>query len=538
MGTNGGGGAATTTNKATSIVGMLLAVVVLAISQLASASAASANVDPTIHRSFADELTSNLYTKANECSSALGVSMAFSLLYPGSTGDGKEEIRNVLGYATTTTTDSDNNGGDDDNNIQQQLAWANVTERMLANSHGQCPKGAWDGVCNEEAPLLKIANSVWFDDGSVLNPDYEAAVGDHAKQIDLGAQDSPATVNEWVERSTNGLIDSVVEEGKPLYPPWELIAINSIYLKASWRHPFNEGKTNLDNFYGSASRNNEGVVSKAHFMNGVFDKFPYSHDAIPGYQIVQLPFTESQMSMVLVLPLSDGVGPVSSAELLPALNGMEPVRIALSVPKFRFESTYEDGLKDAIVRTGIVAPFAGGSFCNLFKDDDENNNNNNNGCNNNALFIDRIIQKTVIDVHEVGVEAAAVTAIMMGRGAPVRDPVDPISMTCDHPFQFFIHDASEDLVLFEGRLGAPEVPEGEPAEPLLAAARGGDGKEFWSEAFYVDVVEPPEYEVVEPRASSTPVEAKSSSIRNFICGNKCFSLIFGALLALALGFFL
>ena len=47
---------------------------------------------------FADELTSTLYTNANECSSALGVSMAFSLIYPGSTGDGLEEIRDTLYY--------------------------------------------------------------------------------------------------------------------------------------------------------------------------------------------------------------------------------------------------------------------------------------------------------------------------------------------------------------------------------------------------------------------------------------------------------
>jgi len=58
----------------------------------------SANVKPSKQQSFADELTSILYTKENECTSALGVSMAFSLVYPGCTGDGITEIREVMGY--------------------------------------------------------------------------------------------------------------------------------------------------------------------------------------------------------------------------------------------------------------------------------------------------------------------------------------------------------------------------------------------------------------------------------------------------------
>ena len=112
---------------------------------------------------------------------------------------------------------------------------------MLGSANGE--ELAW-----AEKPLLKIANSVWFDDGDTLDPDYKSVVGDYAKQIDLVAADSPIIVNEWVDESTNGMITEIVSEDEPLFPPYVLVAINSIYLKAQWREQFQEANTNLDSF--------------------------------------------------------------------------------------------------------------------------------------------------------------------------------------------------------------------------------------------------------------------------------------------------
>ena len=51
---------------------------------------------------FADALTSSLYSKPNECSSALSVSMVFSLIYPGATNDGIIAMRDTFGYPDST----------------------------------------------------------------------------------------------------------------------------------------------------------------------------------------------------------------------------------------------------------------------------------------------------------------------------------------------------------------------------------------------------------------------------------------------------
>jgi len=211
------------------------------------------------------------------------------------------------------------------------------------------------------------------------------------------------------------------------------------------------------------------------------DYFGYSHDALPGYQVIDLPFDNSQMSMIFVLPKADGAESVTSTDVISASSSLQNTRVALSLPKFKFESKYEDELKDALFQLGIVAPFTEGSgaLCGIFEDTE--------GCEN--LIIDKVIQKTVIDVNEEGVEAAAVTMVGVSLTSVGPPPEDPVLMTLNHPFQFFIYDKDEELTLFEGRVGNPGLPEDEPQVELLDASHSDS--DFWPDNFYVDPVNPP-----------------------------------------------
>jgi serine protease inhibitor len=318
-----------------------------------------------------------------------------------------------------------------------------------------------------------------------LNFTYDLIMGGYAVQTDFEAQESPTIVNQWVENSTNGMIDSILEDDNPLFPLNVLIAINSIYLKASWYEQFSKWLTNLDTFYDSALRSNR--VSEAHFMKMV-RYFDYSHDALPGHQVIELPFDNSQMSMIFVLPFGDVAGRVQLTDLIGILDALELTRVALSLPKFKFESTYGvyGEIMSALTKLGIVAPFTAGSgaLCGMFE--------NISDCGN--LIIDLVIQKTIIDVNENGVEAAAVTVIMVIVGSSPMEPEEPLPpnpvlMILDHPFQFFIYNKGQGLMLFEGRLGLPEVPEAEPASPLLDAQHLD--ADFWLSSFGVNPIDPP-----------------------------------------------
>jgi len=180
--------------------------------------------------------------------------------------------------------------------------------------------------------------------------------------------------------------------------------------------------------------------------------------------------------MIIVLPLDDLFAPVLSVDVIVAVQSSDSLpitRVALALPKFKFESTYEDALKSALQSIGVVAPFVSGLCIRQGSCD---------------AFIDFIIQKTVIAVNELGVEAAAVTAIGVTESAP--PPELAYVVMCDHPFQFFIYDGTHNVVLFEGRVGNPGIPEGSTA--TLTMLHSNDT--FWSTNFYADTI------VVEPNA--------------------------------------
>jgi hypothetical protein len=69
------------------------------------------------------------------------------------------------------------------------------------------------------------------------------------------------------------------------------------------------------------------------------------------------------------------------------------------------------------------------------------------------LSISAVIHKAFINVHEEGTEAAAATAMVMGRGAAIaRNPI----FRADHPLLFLIRDNRTGRILFLGRMVNPE----------------------------------------------------------------------------------
>ena len=220
------------------------------------------------------------------------------------------------------------------------------------------------------------------------------------------------------------------------------------------------------------------VASTMHFMHHVIDFVSYSHEAVPGFQVMMLRFTGA-LSMIFALPTSESSGDVASATILEALPQLALARMAVALPKFQFESEYKNNLKAALQAIGLTAPFDGG-LCIYAS----------GGC----ALIDKIIQKTFINLNEDGVEAAAVTAIILVSGLP--PPETPILFMADHPFQFFIYDSTEELVIFEGRVGNPSVADDAPV-PQLQASHSESG--FWQTYFGVDEPIVPDLSNVTPR---------------------------------------
>lgn len=198
---------------------------------------------------FPDILTPILYNannSTNDCSSALGVSMAFGLVYPSMIDLAQEETASLFGFT----------------NDNMEIQWVE-TERTLEDPNdGSCVIDTNKPPCSPQYPTLQISNSIWLNAARTVNPDYASVVQDYVQTIDFAATDAGNLVNAWVNQSTNGLIDSIVDNGPLAGVP--LIAINTIYLKAEWAKPFRKDFTSQGVFYTSPARletPKEGLVS-------------------------------------------------------------------------------------------------------------------------------------------------------------------------------------------------------------------------------------------------------------------------------------
>jgi len=151
---------------------------------------------------------------------------------------------------------------------------------------------------------------------------------------------------------------------------------------------------------------------------------------------------------------------------------LERTRVAFALPKFKFESEYKDDLKAALLALGMTAPF---------EERPDNMCIVEGRCD---AFIDAIIQKTFIDVNEKGVEAAAVTAL--GLSLTSLPPPQAVLFLANRPFQFFLYDEVENLVIFEGQVGEPGV-----ASDSVATLEGNHADpDFWQTNFGIEAVMP------------------------------------------------
>lgn len=223
---------------------------------------------------------------------------------------------------------------------------------------------------------------------------------------------------------TNGKIDSILER---INPNDVMYLINAIYFKASWRYAFREEDTKAGTFH-----NSDGSEVELPMMHQSWAKYDYLDG--DGFAALRLPY-QGDASMYLFLPDRDS----SLPQFLDQLNGnawaewMDGFREGggdIVIP--RFEMEYNATLNDALKARGMEVAFgAGADFSDMGPGD---------------LWIDRVIHKAVVEVHEKGTEAAAATLVAVAQSSPAFT----FEFIVDRPFYFAITEDQTGSVLFMG----------------------------------------------------------------------------------------
>ena len=157
-------------------------------------------------------------------------------------------------------------------------------------------------------------------------------------------------------------------------------------------------------------------------------------------QVLEMPYVGGDLSMIVLLPqektglldLDDSLSVDTIGEWTRQLRQMQ-VRVLLP----RFKLTGEFNLPKTLKAMGMIVAFEGADFSGMTGQRD--------------LFISEVVHKAFIDVNEEGTEAAAATAVVMGRSIPSSIPV----FRADHPFLFLIRDNVTGSILFLGRVIDP-----------------------------------------------------------------------------------
>lgn len=337
--------------------------------------------------------------------------IALSMLYNGADGDTKEEIANLL------------------TEKQMEIEELNKSNASLMDLLTKA----------SEEIELNIANSIWlnkdFHFTEAFAEQMESYYQAELEEIDVLDAKTPNLINDWVANATNDKISEIIDG--PLDQDTVAYLINTIYFNGAWTDSFDEALTTERPFYGE-----EDQEVDLPFMT-MTKEFPYLENDL--FQAIKIPYGDGEMNMNIFLPKEE-VGLDTFSEQLTIENWetwdteFESKEGTLFLPKFTLE--YEITLNDLLQELGITTAFDPNqaNFSNMVQEDKE-------------LWLSQVKQKTFIDIHEKGTEAAGATSAEIKTTSM---PIDgPFYMEANRPFYLMITDDTN-AILFMGAIYQPE----------------------------------------------------------------------------------
>ena len=282
---------------------------------------------------------------------------------------------------------------------------------------------------------LGIVNATWAQKGFVMQPSFldvlAVSYGAGVNLLDFIHATEPArqTINRWVEMQTEDRIKDLIPQGA-LDASTRLLITNAVYFNSAWKTPLTEGTAD-----GPFTRLDGSTVTVP-IMNG---NLAAPAAELPGMVAVALPYQDTRLSMLIVLP---DAGKLSEVESTLASQGLGPITAALaektiilSMPRFELDTPID--LKASLSALGMPAAFSASADFT--------------GIADGGLYLQAVLHKAFIAVAEKGTEAAAATGVLIGRQAV---PVG-LHVVVDRPFLFFLRDEPTGAILFLGRVADP-----------------------------------------------------------------------------------
>lgn len=280
-----------------------------------------------------------------------------------------------------------------------------------------------------DSGIVTTANGVWVSKDAKINPPYLDQVKrsfEAAVRTSAFPEPGLTEINTFAKETTKGRIEKILEDLDPLT---RMVLVNAIHFKDKWSEPFDKKLTKDEDFHVGSE------VKKVPMMNGGKG---FKGAKADGFLFATTQF-KTGLRIVFALPPSKGV-PVEKAvaPMMAAANRgfhLEVNRVAL--PKLKSEFKWD--MKPTMQAMGVSQPF----------DPDKADFS---VMSPEKLFITQVVQKTFVQFDEEGVEAAAVTAGVVGLTSMPMDP--PMDFIANRPYAYVILDKNG-MPLFLGIVRDP-----------------------------------------------------------------------------------
>ena len=362
------------------------------------------------------------HTEGNYMVSPLSFRYALGLLLAGADGRTKRELLDALGVQS------------EEEWIEYCLIFNGFVEKFAADLDAdvsEFQKARQEGLISEDEAepfrALRVANSVWKAERikREFKNKYKESVERNygAEYRSFTTENAVEKINEWADIKTEHMIPELLPE---YYPTDDLaiVLMNALYFKDSLVNSFPKSETKEGDFHSWDER-----TTRKDFMSAEMEALYFADDAT---ELIILPM-EGGVYMAIVLG--------ATARFAEKISKAKYKNVKVTIPKIDLETDLSNGeLVDFLKQNGVNQAFNAqkADFAAMIT---------------HQVYVSDIIQKTRIKLDEDGVEAAAVTAILLENGAE-PEPAETKVFTADHPFSFFIYTTCNDTtaILFAGEI--------------------------------------------------------------------------------------
>lgn len=371
-------------------------------------------------------LGENGYENENYMISPTSYKAALCLAASGAKGQTQDELLKAMGFQSVDEMDAwysmaYNETVDFNDSLNTEKADIEEIQNDPEMSEYYSIYGEPDGA-------FRLVNSIWANEDG--NPVFTQEYIDLVKE----KYDAPATtlpgaeladaVNSWVSDATEGLINNLTNDMSSV----DLALVNALYLRAGWEDSFPEGLTVDEDFTTIDSE----TVTKT-YMCKQDETYYY----------------EGENGKLIILPLDYGVkaafviGDIDDIDT--ALNEATECDVDIKLPKLDMESEFDSSVLIGYLKSqGVELAFDDSGVADF------------STMSTVPVYISDILQKTRIKTDEEGLEAAAVTAVMMTEAAAAMPEEKEVkTFYATEPFKFFVYtelENEENEVLFYGQM--------------------------------------------------------------------------------------